>query len=264
MSRGCDKREAYIVRNTAAGKGRYQVATPSDSCLRVLSYGRIILTKDDGEVRVSTDGKEYGLVCASGAGTVEAGRKTFAVRRHDSVYIPSNSEFVVKTETAIDLVECSADSDLKSDPVLVRIEDVKKDPKLHRVVGEQPQRREFHALIGPQVNASRVFIGLTRGAAGNWTSWPPHDHTRTREEIYLYYDMPAPGFGIQLVYDDLNDIKLVDVVRDGDAVLIPHGYHTNVAIPGYSVNYIWMLGEFDPKTGRNMSDSIIQPEFAGE
>ena len=31
------------------------------------------------------------------------------------------------------------------------------------------------------------------------------------------------------------------IVRDGDAVLMPSGYHPNVAAPGHGINFIWMM-----------------------
>jgi len=33
----------------------------------------------------------------------------------------------------------------------------------------------------------------------------------------------------------------VEIVRDGDVVLLAEGYHPNVAIPGYGLNFVWML-----------------------
>ena len=37
--------------------------------------------------------------------------------------------------------------------------------------------------------------------------------------------------GIQMVYD-LNEPEIVEVVREGDVVVMPKGYHPNVAAPG--------------------------------
>ena len=54
------------------------------------------------------------------------------------------------------------------------------------------------------------------------------------EEAYLYIDMPAPAFGVQLVYTDAREPELATIVREGDVVLMPQGYHPNVAAPGGS------------------------------
>ena len=61
------------------------------------------------------------------------------------------------------------------------------------------------------------------------------------EEVYVYFDMPPPAFGIQLVYDNPDKPEFAAVVHDGDAVLMPSGYHPNVAAPGHSINFIWMM-----------------------
>ena len=76
---------------------------------------------------------------------------------------------------------------------------------------------------------------------GNWTSFPPHEHQDMLEEAYLYIDMPAPQWGIQMVYTSAETPEFVHIVRDGDAVLMPAGYHPNVAAPGHAINFIWMM-----------------------
>ena len=38
------------------------------------------------------------------------------------------------------------------------------------------------------------------------------------EEMYVYFDMPEPASGIQMVYNNTEYPELVTVVRDGDAV----------------------------------------------
>ena len=87
-------------------------------------------------------------------------------------------------------------------------------------------------LIGKNVQAGRIMAGVTFSEPGNWTSWPPHEHAAMLEEAYLYIDMPAPAFGIQLVYTNPREPELATIVREGDVVLMPQGYHPNVAAPG--------------------------------
>jgi hypothetical protein len=61
------------------------------------------------------------------------------------------------------------------------------------------------------------------------------------EEMYVYFNMPAPAFGIQLVYNQTEYPELVTVVREGDAVLRPSGYHPNVAVPGHPICFLWAM-----------------------
>ena len=60
------------------------------------------------------------------------------------------------------------------------------------------------------------MAGVTFSKPGNWTSWPPHEHGRMLEEAYLYIDMPAPGWGMQLVFTNSDEPELVAKVTEGD------------------------------------------------
>ena len=73
--------------------------------------------------------------------------------------------------------------------------------------------------------------------------------------------MPAPAFGIQLVYDNTDRPEFAAVVRDGDAVLMPSGYHPNVAAPGHSINFIWMMAAHREVEDRLFGVVNVQPGF---
>jgi len=97
---------------------------------------------------------------------------------------------------------------------------------------------------------------------GNWSSYPPHKHDSSdpcpvvNEEIYFYRiagkDQVTPsreGFGLHRTYTGAEHEKaglaaldeLLEV-RDGDVVLIPHGYHGPcIAAPGYPMYYLNVL-----------------------
>jgi 5-deoxy-glucuronate isomerase len=104
-------------------------------------------------------------------------------------------------------------------------------------------------------------MGFTKSLPGNWTSWPPHEHTELLEEVYVYFDMPAPAFGIQLVYTEPEKPEFVSIVRDGDAVLMPAGYHPNVAAPGHGINFIWMMAAHREVEDRKFGVVNVQPGF---
>jgi 5-deoxy-glucuronate isomerase len=104
--------------------------------------------------------------------------------------------------------------------------------------------------------------GITFSAPGNWTSWPPHEHAAMLEEAYLSVNMPAPAFGIQLVYTDALTPELAVVVREDDCVLMPEGYHPNVAAPGSPINFLWMMAANREDVDRQFGVVNVQPEFA--
>src|SRR5207237_1063792 len=124
---------------------------------------------------------------------------------------------------------------------LVRYADVEKDPALKFHAGGAASSRMLNVLIGGNVKAGRILGGFTRSEPGHWTSWPPHEHAAMLEELYVFFDMPYPAFGIQCVYGRADEPPLVSIVKDGDAVCIPAGYHPNVAIPGQPINFVWLM-----------------------
>jgi 5-deoxy-glucuronate isomerase len=82
------------------------------------------------------------------------------------------------------------------------------------------------------------------------------------EEAYLDIDMPAPSFGVQLVYTDAREPELATIVREGDVVLMPQGYHPNVAAPGGVINFLWMMAANREGDDRQYGVVNVHPDFA--
>ena len=78
----------------------------------------------------------------------------------------------------------------------------------------------------------------------------------------MYIDMPAPAFGVQLVYTNKTDPEVATIVREGDVVLMPAGYHPNVAAPGGQINFLWMMAANREDDDRLFGVVNVQPEFA--
>jgi 5-deoxy-glucuronate isomerase len=81
------------------------------------------------------------------------------------------------------------------------------------------------------------------------------------EEMYVYFDMPAPAFALQLVYNDREYPECVIPVREGDAVLMPSGFHPNVSIPGHRICFIWAMAAHREVVDRKFGVVNVQPEF---
>ena len=91
--------------------------------------------------------------------------------------------------------------------------------------------------------------------AANWSSYPPHRHDRTSEveseleEVY-YFEFrslapagtpgAADGLGYQRVYGEPErPVDVLEEVRSGDVVLIPHGWHgPSIAAPSHDMYYL--------------------------
>jgi 5-deoxy-glucuronate isomerase len=194
---------------------------------------------------------------------VRANNETFTLGRYDSVYVPRDGSIEVTPGTdGCDLAEVAAPVGRQYPLQFVRFADVQNDKELRFNAGKDTNQREVNILIGKNVEAGRIMAGVTFSAPGNWTSWPPHEHAAMLEEAYLYIDMPAPSFGLQLVYTDTKEPEIATIVREGDVVLMPQGYHPNVAAPGGSINFLWMMAANREREDRKYGVFNVQPEFA--
>ena len=255
--------ESCVVRSTDSRKGRTRSIAPGTTAARHLHYGRIILDARDEPISFSTGEHETSLICLKGNATVSVKGDTFELGLYDSLYIPRDSEAEVAPRSeGCDLAEISSPVANRYPLQLVRFADVQRDSTLHFKAGGATAEREVNILIGKNVEAGRLLAGVTFSKPGNWTSWPPHEHAAMLEEAYLYVDMPAPAWGIQLVYTDPTEPELVAVVREGDCVLMPRGYHPNVAAPGGAINFLWMMAANREGEDRQFGVVNVQPEYA--
>jgi 5-deoxy-glucuronate isomerase len=254
--------DACVVRNTAARKGRTQSVTPGPA-LKYLHYGRIILDAGDASITVGTGERETTLVCLRGAATVMTGGTTTTLERYDAIYVPRDASFEVGPGgEGCDLAEISAPVAATHPVQVVRFAEIRQDPTLHVAAGGPGSKRDLNVLVGKNVQAGRLMAGVTFSEQGNWTSWPPHEHAAMLEEAYLYIDMPAPAFGVQLVYTDARDPEVATIVREGDIVLMPKGYHPNVASPGSSINFLWMMAAIRENDDRQYGVVNVHPDYA--
>ncbi len=252
-----------IVRNTAARKGRTRSVAPGTTAARHLHYGRIILDPTDSPVRVEPGTHETGLVCLGGQGTVAVGGRRFDMAPYDAVYIPRETPFeVAPGPPGCDFAELSAPVDNPYPLQFVAFADVRQDSGLHFKTGGENSMREINLLLAKNVQAGRIVAGVTFSEPGHWTSWPPHEHAVMLEEAYLYVAMPAPAFGVQLVYTDAAEPELATIVHEGDVVIMPRGYHPNVAAPGCSIGFLWMMAADREGVDRQFGVVNVQPEFA--
>jgi 5-deoxy-glucuronate isomerase len=256
-------KDTCIVRNTHVHKGRHLSIVPGPTASRHLRYGRIVLDGGAAPARIETKELETGLVCLNGSAGVRAGGESFMLEKFDSLYVPRESIFeVVPGTDGCDLAEISAPVDHKYPLQFVKFSDVQRDPALHLNVGKEANQREVYILIGKNVEAGRIMAGITFSVPGNWTSWPPHEHAAMLEEAYVYIDMPAPSYGVQLVYTNGNEPELATIVHEGDVVMMPQGYHPNVAAPGGSINFLWIMAANRELEDRKYGVVNVQPEFA--
>jgi len=252
-----------VLRATGSRRGRTRWLSPENAPVRHLHYGRIILEAGDPPVCFSSGVHETGLISLGGRAKVHAAGSSFELSLYDALYIPRNSEIEVTASESCDLAEVSAPVDHDYPLQFVPYAQVERDPGLHFPAGKETFARTVNILIGKNVQAGRIVAGVTFSQPGNWTSWPPHEHAEILEEAYLYIAMPAPAWGTQFVYTDAKSPELAVVVHEGDCVVMPKGYHPNVAAPGCSINFLWMMAAHREVADRQFGVVNVQPEYAG-
>src|SRR5215471_19752586 len=229
-----------IFRGTASHLGRKVLVTPLNS----------------------TDEQETGMIVLSGSATVKVNGEAHELTHFDGIYAPKGSSVEIATESNVDIAEFSSDVEGAYPLQIARYSELSTNPSLKFTTGVPTQQRHLNIILGKNIDAGRIMAGITISEPGNWTSWPPHEHAKMLEEMYVYFDMPDPAFGIQLVYNDKEYPELITAVRDGDAVLIPSGYHPNVSVPGHTIGFLWAMAAHREKEDRQFGVVNVQPDFS--
>lgn len=191
-------------------------------------------------------GQEEAIVLLEGAvelGGEAAKRSSVFDQRASAVYLPPGSSIEVYATSDAELALIATHGyDLASadDATFVRPDDVVVQAR-----GEPGWQRDVHDVIADAVPARHLLVGETFNEPGQWSSFPPHKHDGADgeprlEEVYHFRIAPPHGFAHQSLYTAAGEC-VTHQVRDGDAVLLPYGYHPVSAPPGYRVYYLWAL-----------------------
>jgi len=256
---GIDK---MVFRKTHEHTGRHISVSPENSAMKHLAYGRIILNPSKPIESFSNGERETGLIMLSGQAAVTVDGEEIQLEKYDAIYVPRDSKAEIRCSTNADIAEFSAGVANRYPLQVVHFSQVSNDPGLNFKTGGSGSSRHLHMLLAKNVEAGRLVAGFTISEPGSWTSWPPHEHAKMLEEMYVYIEMPAPGFGVQFVYTDPNDPDLVSIVREGDAVLMPRGYHPNVSAPGHRIGFLWAMAAHRDTEDRQFGVVNVQPEFS--
>jgi 5-deoxy-glucuronate isomerase len=194
--------------------------------------------------------EETVVVLQQGRGTFAAGGNTFPVSRSSvfaeratALYLPPGVELAVTAETPLEAVLISTPAPAGGTVALVKPDNVRVNAR-----GRANYSREVHDIFVSDPHVRRLMVGETFNPPGNWSSYPPHKHDGkdgepVLEEVYYFTIDPPQGFGQQILYTNEGE-TVAHSVRDGDAVLLPYGYHPVAAPPGYRLCYLWgMAGE---------------------
>jgi 5-deoxy-glucuronate isomerase len=181
---------------------------------------------------------------------VEAGGERWELGERASVfdgmpwalYLPRDTEYEVSAVGDVEIAVSGALADERLEPKLVTPNDVEIE-----VRGSGNATRQINHILKPEFPAQRLLVVEVFTPAGNWSSYPPHKHDEDHppgevvlEEVYYYRTQSEPpgAFAVQRLYSPRHGTDLTETVRDGDIMLVPHGYHTTAAAHGYDLYYL--------------------------
>ncbi|MBD2869318.1 5-deoxy-glucuronate isomerase [Paenibacillus arenilitoris] len=157
-----------------------------------------------------------------------------------SVYVPSGDRYELTALTDVEVAVCTAPGRGGHEARLIAPEQVGAEKR-----GSGSNERLVHNILPEGEPADSLLVVEVFTPEGNWSSYPPHKHDRDAlpdesllEETYYYRVEPSQGFAIQRVYTDDRSLDETLAVADGQAVLVPKGYHPVAAPAGYEVYYL--------------------------
>lgn len=216
---------------------------------RELTSARLRLSSGASATYVRPD-EETIIVLQEGRGTFATPELTRPVSRKDvfaeratAMCLPPGVTATITADSDLEAILVSAPSTEQGTVAVIGPDDVTVNRR-----GRGTYAREVHDIFVRDPYARRLMVGETFNPPGHWSSFPPHKHDGKNgepflEEVYHYRVNPAHGFGHQMLYTEDGE-AVTHQVRDGDAVLLPYGYHPVSAPPGYALYYLWaMAGE---------------------
>ena len=214
------------------------------------------------ELSLDTGDTEVMILPLAGGGTVEADNDAFELSQRasvfdgpaDMVYVGTGQTYTLHGQGRFAICGARAKRQLPNRKVAAA-----EVPVELRGTGNCSRQVHNFGTAGV-FDADSLIACEVITPGGNWSSYPAHKHDEESpvesqlEEIY-YFEIDsgrgpdvapegAPddsrGFGYHRVYGTpQRPIEVLEEVRSGDVVLVPHGYHgPSVAAPGYHMYYL--------------------------
>ncbi|MFF2089906.1 5-deoxy-glucuronate isomerase [Paenibacillus sp. NPDC058174] len=233
----------------AAGTDPVLSITPESAGWEYVGFEVYQLNPGDKLSR-ETGGNEVCLVLLGGLANVKTAKESwsnigqrmsvFEQTPPYSVYVPNDDRYELEALTKVELAVCEAPGKGNHAARLIAPSDVGVE-----VRGTGTTQRFIHNILPEQEAADSLLVVEVFTPEGHWSSYPPHKHDRDAlpeesflEETYYFHVQPEQGFAMQRVYTDDRSLDENLAVKDGEAVLVPKGYHPVSAPPGYQVYYL--------------------------
>jgi 5-deoxy-glucuronate isomerase len=206
-----------------------------------------VLALDAGRTaRRGTEGKELCVVVVDGRARVSSehgdwelgGRSDPWSGPPGAAYLPPGSSVELEAAAPAEVALCWAPANGGAPARVLEA----REPIVR---GDGSFERRIHNILMGDQPADSLLVTEVLTPGGHWSSYPPHKHDRDAmpdesflEETYYHRVVPAHGFGLQRVYTADGSLDESVAVRDRDTVLVPRGYHTVSAPPGYDLYYL--------------------------
>ncbi len=239
--------------------GFHEIITPENSDCKITWIYRLNLISGQS---YTLQNEELELNAALIFGSIEVQHTTgnTVLNKDDSFYLPGGEtlEIVAKQDCIIfiggSLFEGKGSYFTRKYDLTLPLGNI------HQIHGEPPYEREVFMTLAQEDEGSRLICGITRGRAGMWTSWPPHQHSEDLEEVYCYFDIPAPQKAFHFASRKAGEFEAVIPVSTGDCVVVPEGYHPTCGMPGVESCYFWVMAAHAPKS-RRYDLAVNDPNF---
>jgi len=231
------------------GEGGRVAITPASAGWRYVSFSTARVGKGARFV-VATEESEVCIVILGGRCSVRIGvvnwpevgeRETPFDGPPHAVYAPPNTNLELRAGRGeVQLAIASAPATKGAKLRHIRPADARRE-----VRGSGVMERTIHHILMEDAPAESLLVTEVVTPAGHWSSYPPHKHdtddppNETQLEETYYHRLRDPrGFAVQRVYTADRSLDETVAVRDGDLVLVPRGFHTVSAAPGYELYYL--------------------------
>lgn len=230
-------------------EGFHKVISPENSDCQITSIFRLNL-RAGARYALQRDDLELHGAVIDGEALVKHESGEMQLKPRDTFYLPGGDKLIIEAQKPLFMFIGGSLEEGKGRFFTRQYDLSLPEGAIHQVHGKPPYQRQVFLTVSPQDNASRLICGITEGEPGKWTSWPPHQHSKDLEEIYCYFNAPAPKFSLHIASRQAGTIEHVHPVSTGDCVIIPEGYHPTVGSPGTTSCYFWVMAAHKPESRR--------------
>ena len=259
-----DPNDMLIHSNTPEGTGRVIEVTPERAGWEFVGL-TVEQIAPGGVWNFTAEKDEICIVPLRGSAVITAANQEWTVTRPGTMfdgkptclYLPLGSSFKATSQDGAELAVTSSRATKTFPAKLIEPDDIDVE-----IRGAGNAARQISHIIKPGFPADRLLVVEVFTPSGNWSSFPPHKHDVSNmpaeadlEEIYYYRINPDDGFGLQRLYFADGSFDHAWVIKDGDLLLVPEGYHAFAVAHGYTGYYLNILaGEGAERTMQPADD----------